>query len=154
IGVGLLPEGLLAPAEQVVEQRSNIEGQGISVEVVVQGVVAVFGIERNFDVVFAASAAFEDLPHAMAKVPFNLKDQSADPRITIIWVVAEDLLGEGIQAGGRFATADGAENGDSREESAFRNDEPRGCSRRARLSRIMNLADDEEQVVPFAGIRV
>ena len=65
------------------------------------------------DVVVAAAAAFENLPDAVAEVPFYFKDQAADPRILIICMVAEDLLGEGIKTGGGLSAADRAEDGPS-----------------------------------------
>jgi hypothetical protein len=54
IGVGLLPEGFLAPAEEVVQQRSDVVREGIGIEVVVKGVVTVLGFEADFDVVVGA----------------------------------------------------------------------------------------------------
>ena len=44
VGVGLLPEGFFAFAEEIIEQRSDVECEGIGVEVVVQRVVAVLGV--------------------------------------------------------------------------------------------------------------
>src|SRR5207249_3419044 len=40
IRVGLLPERFLATPEEVIQQRGDVVGQGVGVEVVVQGVVA------------------------------------------------------------------------------------------------------------------
>src|SRR5580700_1403949 len=52
IGVGLLPEGFFAPAEKIVQKRSDVVGESVGVEVVVKWVVAVFGSKADFDIVF------------------------------------------------------------------------------------------------------
>src|SRR5580692_4764228 len=54
IGVRLLPERFLAAAEQVVQERSNVVRQGVSVQVAVKRVVAVLGIEADFDVILGS----------------------------------------------------------------------------------------------------
>jgi hypothetical protein len=52
--VRLLPERFLAPAEKVVQERRNVVGQRVSVEVIIQGVVAVLGAEADFDIVLCS----------------------------------------------------------------------------------------------------
>ncbi len=54
IGVRLLPEGLLAAAEKIVQKRGDVVGESVGVEIVVKRVVAVLGIETDFDVIFGA----------------------------------------------------------------------------------------------------
>jgi hypothetical protein len=48
VRVRLMPEGFLAPAEGVVQERRDVVFQGVSVEIIIQGVVAVLGAETNF----------------------------------------------------------------------------------------------------------
>ena len=55
VRAGLLPKGLLPFAEEIRHQRGDAVGQGIRVEVVVQRVVAVAGVETDFDVIVAAT---------------------------------------------------------------------------------------------------
>src|SRR5258708_1685488 len=51
VGVRLLPEGLLSTSEKVVQERGDVVREGVGVEVVVERVVAVLGIETDFDVI-------------------------------------------------------------------------------------------------------
>ena len=57
VRVGLLPERLLAFAEQIVQQRRDVVGQCVGVEIVVQRVVAVVGVQVDFDVVVVTSVS-------------------------------------------------------------------------------------------------
>ncbi len=74
VGVCLLPEGFLATAKKVIQKRSNVVGQSVGVEVIVERVVAVFGIETDFDVVLSPLVAVEDGLYLAAKVALNLED--------------------------------------------------------------------------------
>src|SRR5256885_13925925 len=60
VGVRLLPKGFLAPAEKVVEQRRNVVGEGVRIEVIAQGIVAVLGFQTDFHVVMGAAVAREN----------------------------------------------------------------------------------------------
>src|SRR5260221_3688843 len=51
VGVRLLPEGLLSTSKKVVQERGDVVCEGVVVEVVVERVVAVLGIETEFDVI-------------------------------------------------------------------------------------------------------
>src|SRR5439155_18531690 len=51
VGVRLLPERFLATAEKVVQERGDVVSEGVRVQVIVERVVAVFGIEADFDVI-------------------------------------------------------------------------------------------------------
>ncbi len=78
VGVRLLPEGLLALAKQVVQERRDAVGQLIGVEVVVQWVVTVFGIETDFDVVLGPAMSCQNFLHLMAEITFHFENESAD----------------------------------------------------------------------------
>ena len=58
IRVCLLPEGFLASPEEVIQERGDVVGQSVGVEIVVQGVVAILGIEADFK--FPITAASSD----------------------------------------------------------------------------------------------
>src|SRR5258708_10645372 len=49
VGVRLLPEGLLSTSEKVVQERGDVVREGVGGEGVVERVVAVIGIETDFD---------------------------------------------------------------------------------------------------------
>ena len=68
VGVGLLPEGLLAPAEKVVQKRGDVVREGVRVQVVVERVVAVLGIETDFDVILG--------PLVTLRMSFTLRQKS------------------------------------------------------------------------------
>src|SRR5262249_49803138 len=72
--VGLLPEWFFTPAEQIVQKRCNVVGQGIGVEVVMQGVVSVRRIEADFDIVLGPAVSLQYLPDPMAEVSFDLQN--------------------------------------------------------------------------------
>src|SRR5580704_7287948 len=71
IGIGLLPEGVVTASVEIVEQRSNVIGQCVGVEVIVQRVVAVLGVETDFDIIGRPSVTIEDVFHLVAKVSFT-----------------------------------------------------------------------------------
>ena len=73
IRVGLLPEWLLPPAKEIVEERSNVVRERVGVEVVVKRVVAVVGIETDFDVIVCPAMTSENLIHLPAKIAFHLE---------------------------------------------------------------------------------
>src|SRR6202050_3454208 len=45
VGISLLPERFLAAAEEIVQERCDVVGEGVGVEIIVERVVAVFGLE-------------------------------------------------------------------------------------------------------------
>ena len=65
--------------------------------------------------------ASKDVFYLPAKVPLNLKNQTADALAFVGCFVGQNLLCEGEHAAGSFATADGSQDGDSREQSALGN---------------------------------
>jgi hypothetical protein len=56
VGVGLLPEGFLAFAEEVVEERRDAIGESIGVEVVVERIVPVRRVEPDLECPFGKPA--------------------------------------------------------------------------------------------------
>ena len=74
----MLPKGFFALAKQVVQKRRDAVGQRVGVQVVVQRIVAVFGIEADLDVVVAPSVALKNLLYLPAEVTLDLQDDSAN----------------------------------------------------------------------------
>ena len=79
-----------------------------------------------------------------AKVPLNLKNQTADALAFVGCIVGQNLLREGKHAAGSFATADGAQDSDSREQAALGNGEPKGSFGRHRFAGVVYFADDKK----------
>src|SRR6202051_2273061 len=119
IRVGLLPERFLASPEEVIQERSDVVGQSVRVEIVVQGIVPILGIEADFDVVFGPAVACEDFIYPVAEVPFYFEDEPTDPLFRVTRTVGENLLGERIHAATRFPTPDCAKDGNAREQTPF-----------------------------------
>ena len=84
------------------------ERKCVSVEIVVEWVVAVSRVQADFDVVFGASVASENLPHPVAEIPLYLQHESADPLFWICRAIRQDLLGERVHAAAGFSGPDGA----------------------------------------------
>src|SRR5689334_13667020 len=78
VGVGLLPEGFLAPPEEVVEQRCDAVGKSIRVEFVVQGIVAIFGVETDLDVVLLSFVERQYVSDLMAEIAFDFEHKTAN----------------------------------------------------------------------------
>ena len=55
---------------------------------------------------------------------------------------------------GSFATTNSAQDGDSREQTALGNREPRGSLGGQRLARVAHFADDKKEVVSLTGIGI
>jgi hypothetical protein len=52
----------------------------------VKGVVTVFRIEANFDVIFVTSVPVEDALYLPAEVAFDFENQASDP-LDLDWVI-------------------------------------------------------------------
>ena len=151
IRVCLLPEGFLASAEEVVQQRCDVVRQSVGVEVVVERVVAIFGIEADFDVVLGPVVALKNSSHLVAEVSLHFQHQSADPFLFVICPVGENLLRKWVHAAARLAGADCANDCGACEERPFRERQPLRVFRRCGLTLVVNLADDQEKIIAFAG---
>ena len=127
----LLPERLLAAAEEVGHQRGDAVGQRVGVEIVVQRVVAVRRVETDLDVVVAAAVALEDVADVLAEVAFHFQDQAADLARGIVRAVREELLDVRIHAGRGLARADGADDGDAGVQAALGDRRASAASARA-----------------------
>src|SRR5437867_2315450 len=124
VRVGLLPEGLLATPVEVIEERGDPVGESVGVEVVVQRIVAVLGLEAHLEVVGPAPVPAEDLAHPVAEVALDLQDKAPDAPLRVAVPEGQDLLGEGIHARGGLAAPDRPEDGDAREEASLGNRKP------------------------------
>src|SRR5271163_3108465 len=109
VGVGLLPERLLATAKEIIEKGGDVVGERVGVEIVVKRVVAVLGIETDFDVILYALVAREDVFHLAAKIALYLQNQSADTLLFIGGFVSQNLLRKRKHAATRFAATNSAQ---------------------------------------------
>src|SRR5229473_59392 len=105
VGVRLLPEGFLATAKEIVQERGNVVRKGVSVKVIVKRVVAVFGIEADFDVILGPLVTGKDVFYLPAKIAFHFEYQPADALLFVGGFVGKNLLGERKHAAGGFATS-------------------------------------------------
>ncbi len=109
-------------------------------------VVAIFGIEADFDIVFAPSVALKDFSNPVAEVALHFQNEAADPLFFVTCPVRKNLLCVWIHAAACLSGADCAENCDAREKTPFRDHEPLRVFCGRRLSRIVDLSEDEERV--------
>src|ERR1700728_2049623 len=92
VGVSLLPERFLAAAEEIVQERGDVVGEGVCVEVVVERVVTVFGIEADFDVILGSLVTVQDVFYLAAKVALHLQNKTADSLFFVRCLVRKDLF--------------------------------------------------------------
>ena len=155
VGVRLLPEGFLATAKEIVQKRSDVVREGVGVEVVVKRVVAVLGIEADFDVILGAPVTRRGCLLPCGKSRLSLQGSSPPMRLLFVGgFVGQNLLRERKHAAGSFAAANSAQDGDSREQTALGNREPRGSLGGHRLARVVHFADDKKEVVSLTGIGI
>src|SRR5579862_2729015 len=126
VGIGLLPERLLALAEEIVEQRGDAVSKSVGVLIVVEGVVTIGGFEADLNVVLWPPVPCEDGLHLAAKVALDLEHQPADFPFLIECLVREDLIGEREYAAAGLAASYGSENGNTCEQAALGNGGPPG----------------------------
>ena len=117
-------------------------------------VIAVFGIETYFDVILGALMTRKDISYLFAKVAFDFQYEAADALCFVIRFEGQNLLRERKHAAGGLATSNRAKDGDSREQAAFRNREPRRSLGGRRLARVMHFADDKEEFISLTGIGI
>jgi hypothetical protein len=120
----------------------------------VQRVVPELGVERHLDIVVFAAVVREDTPDFMAEVAFHFQDEAASPPLGITGTECKDLVGEGVHAAGRFAGADGAEDGDAGKEATLGNSEPSRVFGWHRLSRMVELTDYKEKITTLQWLRI
>ncbi len=144
IGVGLLPEGFLALAEQLIEQGRHGIRQRVRIEPGgAQGIPCHAPVEVHFQVVLAAVVVHQDLLDVVAKIAFHFKDERRGAALGIGRLPAEQLAGKGVHTGGRFPGPDGTEDRHAGIQAALRDHEPFGRGTLDRADRVMHLADDD-----------
>ena len=84
VGVCLLPERLLATTEKIVQERCDIEGESVRVQVTTEWVVTEFGVEADFNIVVTPSVTIENLLHLSAKITLDLQNQTPNPLRRIV----------------------------------------------------------------------
>ena len=131
VGVCLLPERLLRFAEQIVQECGDGERHRVRVEIVVQRVVAVTGLEANLDVVVLPSCLFQNPVHLLAEVALHFEHQAADLVVGISRTPTKQLLGVGIHARRCLPGADGTHNHHARVEPSLWDCQPCGTRRTA-----------------------
>jgi hypothetical protein len=115
VGVSLLPEWFFAFCKEIVEQCGDVVGQRIGIQIVVERVVTIVGIQVDFDIICFSSMAYEDVSYLMAEVAFDFKLEHAYAFLWIIGMVGDELLGIGIHAPAGLAGTDGPKDGDASE---------------------------------------
>src|SRR5260221_9231066 len=154
VGVGLRPEGLLATAKEIIEERGDVVCERVGVEIVVKRFVAVLEIETVFDVILDALVTREDVFPLAAKIAFSLKNQTADTFVFVDGFVSQNLLRKRKHAATRLTATNSAQDGDPRKQTALGNREPIGSLGGHRLARGMHLPHDKKKVVPRPGGRM
>src|SRR5207245_5749800 len=152
VGVRLLPEGFLSTPEKVVQKRGDVVREGVGVEVVMERVVAVLGIETDFNIILGPLVTLKDVFYFAAKIAFDFQNQPTDSLLFVGGLVGQNLLRERKHAARCFATANRAQDGNSGEQTALGNREPRGSIGRNGFARVVHLADYKKEVIPFTGI--
>src|SRR6202167_5516397 len=117
-----------------------------------KGVVAVFRIEADFDIVFSPPVALQNFSNPVAEVPLYFENEASDPLIFIPCPVPKNLVCVWVHAAACLSGADCAEDCDAREKASFRDDEPLWIFCGCLLTRIVNLSEDEEEFVPLARV--
>src|SRR5580704_15654941 len=73
VRVRLLPERFLTATEKIVQKRSDVICKRVRIEIVVKRVVAVVGIETDFDVIVGPAMTGENLIYLLAEVAFHFE---------------------------------------------------------------------------------
>lgn len=71
IGVGLLPEGLLALAEEVVQEGRDVVSERVRIQIIVKGVVAVVGLQIDLNVILTRPCLSRICRTLWQKSPFT-----------------------------------------------------------------------------------
>src|SRR5260370_41462396 len=117
-----------------------------------RGVVALFGREADFDVTLGPLVTGKDVFYLPAKTAFHFEYQPADSLLFVGGFVGKNLLGERKHAAGGFATSNSAQDGDSREQTALGNREPRGSLGGHRLAGGCRFAYGDEEAGSLTGM--
>ena len=85
-----------------------------------QRVVADVAAQADLDVVLGASAVRQDVAHLPTEVALHLEDQATNLAVRIVGAPPQELLGEGVQRGGRRPGAQGTQHHHTRVQPALR----------------------------------
>src|SRR5260370_933679 len=113
----------------------------MSVEVIVQGVVAVLRIEADFDVIAFPSVALQYVPNSVAEVSLHFPDQSADTLPAVIGLLGNQLFRERIHATTCLAAPNRTEYRNAGEESTLGDRQPPRISRGCWPTWIVDLSE-------------
>src|SRR6266702_1700825 len=117
-------------------------------------VVAVLGIETDFNVILGPIVTRKDVFYFAAKIAFDFQNYPTDALLFVGGFIGQNLLRERKHAAGCFATANSAQDGNSGEQTTLGNREPKGSLGRHRFARVVHLADDKKEVIPLTGIGI
>src|ERR1700722_4877010 len=117
-------------------------------------VVGPLGVQTDFNVVVFASSLPQNLPHLVAEVPFDFKDEPSWLRVGVCCPVAQQLVCEGIHAATGFAAADSTNDDRAGEQSALRDDEPTRFLCGDRKAWIVNLPQNQTQCASRGHSRI
>src|SRR5258708_32902681 len=90
----------------------------------------------------------------LVEAPLPPQNQPPNPRIGLCGLVPEELVEIRIDTGRRLARSDGADDGDSGVETAFRDREPGRCGGAASSGSLVPLAKDKRQIPPLTDGRI
>ena len=148
VGVGLLPKGFLALAEQLVEQRRDGVRERVRIEPRrAQGIPCQPAIETQLDVVVAAAQLGQHPADVVAKVALDFQDERGRSALGIVGLPAEELARERVHTRGRLAGPDRAENRHAGIESPLRDRQPFRGRALGERDRVMHFADDDRRAV-------
>ena len=145
VAVRLLPEGLLPPPVELVEQRGDRVGEARRVHP--RGVERVPGealaLEVELHVVVLAAARREHRLDVVAEVALHLQAETRRAALLVVGAPAQELLDERAHAGGGLAGAHRAEDDGAGVERLVAHHEPRGLADLLDPAGVMDLADDD-----------
>jgi hypothetical protein len=114
----------LPRAVEIVQERGDPVCERVGLEIVLEWIVAVRGVEAHLDEVRLAAIFSEDVPDLVAEVSLDLEHESSDPPFGIIVTIGEDLFGKGIHAATGLTASDGAKDRDPGVESPLGDRQP------------------------------
>ena len=94
----------------------------------------------------------QDFSNPVAEVALHFENEAADPLIFISCPVPKNLICVWVHAAACLSGADCAEDCYAGEKTSFRDDEPLRIFCGYVLTRIVNLPQDKEEVVPLSGV--
>jgi hypothetical protein len=154
VRVGLLPEGLLALAEKVVQERRNVVSERVSIQIVVEGVVTVLGLEIDLNVILCAVVACQDLSHLVAEVALHFQHETADSLGGVLGLVPNELLGVRVHAPAGLSRPDRSEDRNAGKETTLGHLQPVRLLGGNRPARVVYFPQYEIELLALACTRV